>query len=157
MTHIKSREGKSRRRNSTSLDLWQQRVSYAVRHLADRDILSDSPLARLRGIQRLAKEHYSNQVLPRGLALREVMTVCVEKIAKDLAGEAPLAKARTYLILTKDGMSCKQIGRELGLSREHISRVIRPKAFQLLAEEFLNVIRSNRRRSAKSHGLHRLE
>jgi hypothetical protein len=46
-----------------------------------------------------------------------------------------------YLDLRARGVTCAQIARELGLTREHVSRTIRPRALGLLLEESLSVTR----------------
>jgi hypothetical protein len=112
---------------------WLHREGYTEEHM----------LARLAYVERLAKERYSDHVLPRGLALREVLIFCVEVIVRDLANEPAMSRACDYLALLKEGLSCQQISKELGLSREHVSRVYRRKAFELLAEQFLCVIKRN--------------
>jgi DNA-binding NarL/FixJ family response regulator len=131
----------SAKEGMTSLDEWQRRVGHALRNLGDRIVLNRSPLARLAYVERLAKERYSDHILPRGLALREVLIFCVEVIVRDLANEPAMSRACEYLVLLKEGLSCQQISRELGLSREHVSRVYRRKAFELLAEQFICVIK----------------
>jgi len=124
-------------------DQWVSRVGHALRNLDDRSALNRSPLARLSYVERLAKERYSSHVLPRGLALRTVLVACIEKVTNDLSSEPALARACRYLALLKQGLSCRQISAELGLSREHVSRVYRLKAFELVTTIFLSVIKSN--------------
>jgi len=63
----------------------------------------------------------SGHLLPRGLALREILITCVERIASDLGGDRGLSRACQYLVLLKEGLSCQEISNELGLSREHVS------------------------------------
>ncbi|MFC1901850.1 hypothetical protein ACFLX3_02860 [Chloroflexota bacterium] len=43
----------------------------------------------------------------------------------------------------KKGLTCRKISNELGISREHVSRVYRRRAIELLVEEFYNVIKDN--------------
>ena len=123
-------------------DQWVSRVGHALRNLDDRSALNRSPLARLSYVERLAKERYSSHVLPRGLALRTVLVACIDKVTNDLSTEPALSRACRYLALLKQGLSCRQISTELGLSREHVSRVYRLKAFELVTTVFLSVIKS---------------
>jgi hypothetical protein len=123
-------------------DQWVSRVGHALRNLDDRSALNRSPLARLSYVERLAKERYSSHVLPRGLALRTVLVACIDKVMNDLSSEPALSRACRYLALLKQGLSCRQISAELGLSREHVSRVYRLKAFELVTSVFLSTVKS---------------
>ena len=96
---------------------WVARVGHALRNLDVRSALNRSHLARL---------------------------AYVERLARDLGGEPALSRACQYLILLKEGLSCQQISHELGLSREHVSRVYRRKALELLTQEFLSTIKNGR-------------
>ena len=120
------------------------RIGYVLRNINDRSTLNCSSLARLAYVERLARERYNGHLLPRGLALRELLTTCVEKISRDLGSNPALYRECQYLVLLKDGLSCQQISNELGLSREHVSRIYRKKALELLAEEFLSTIRNHK-------------
>ena len=126
----------------SSTNQWADRLGHALRNLDDRSVLNRSPLARLAYVERLAKERYGDHVLPRGLALRELLIECVDRLANDLHNEPALSPACQYLVLQKEGLNCQRISQKLGLSREHVSRVYRPKALELLAEQFLCVIRN---------------
>ena len=125
-----------------SLNEWQQRVAYALRHFGDRTMLNRSPMARLAYIERLAAGQYSGRLLPRGLALHDTLSACVGKILTELRNDPALARACTYLELILQGKTCKEISKELGLSREHVSRVYRRKALELLIGEFLHMVRN---------------
>jgi len=130
-------------------DQWVSRVGHALRNLDDRSALNRSPLARLSYVERLAKERHSSHVLPRGLALRMVLVACIEKVMNDLSTEPALSRACRYLALLKQGLSCRQISAEMGLSREHVSRVYRLKAFELVTTVFLSVIKSTSARASR--------
>jgi len=123
-------------------DQWVSRVGHALRNLDDRSALNRSPLARLTYVERLARERYSIHILPRGLALRAVLVECIEKVVNDLSKEPGLSRACRYLTLLKQGLSCRQISAELGLSREHVSRVYRLKALELVTAEFQSMVKS---------------
>ncbi len=131
---------RSQDRSREDLEIWVNRVSYALRHLDDRSKLNASPLARLAYVERIAKEEYEGHVLPRGLALRQLLLACVDRIVNEVGREPGLSKACRYLHLRVAGLSCRQISDEIGLSREHISRVYRRKALELLAEQFLYIV-----------------
>ena len=126
--------------DATSLDVWQQRVEHALRHIGDRSVLNKSPLARLSYIERLSSEKYSGHLLPRGLALHDILISCAERVSNELSNEPGLAKACTYLKLVTCGVTRREISKQLGLSREHISRVYRKKAIELVTEEFLSIV-----------------
>ena len=121
---------------------WIGRLGKALEHLNDRSLLNANPLARLLYIERLAAEEYGGQILPRGLALRRVILDCVDQVCTQLANESGLAKPCEYLRLRAAGHTCGDISVRLGLSREHVSRAIRPKALQLLARAFIALTRN---------------
>ncbi|MFC1964362.1 hypothetical protein ACFLV1_03170, partial [Chloroflexota bacterium] len=73
-------------------DQWVNRVGHALRNLDDRSVLNRSSLARLSYVEKLARERYSSHVLPRGLALREVLVECIDKVVNDLSEDAGLSR-----------------------------------------------------------------
>jgi hypothetical protein len=139
---IQTRES-SKRAISTS-DTWERRLGHALRNLGDRSVLNRSSLARLKYVESLAKGRYKGHLLPHGLALREIIIACIDRIASDVGNEPALYRACRYLQFARQGLTCKQIGSELGLSREHVSRTCRREAIELLAEKLRSVIRNNR-------------
>jgi len=123
---------------------WEQRLEHALRNLGDRTALNKSPLTKLIHIKKLAAGQYNGHLLPRGLALHDVLLACVDKVSRELGEEPKLARACIYLRLHAEGLSCREISKRLGLSREHISRVYRKKAIELVTEEFLSVVNNGR-------------
>ena len=122
--------------------LWQQRVAYALRYIDDRIMLNRSSLSRLAHIRRLADERYNGRLLPRGLALQQVLIESAQKVIAELDSEPALAKTRVYLDLLMKGYQAKEISRQLGLSREHVARTYRRNAIDLVTEEFLSTVRN---------------
>jgi len=133
----------AKKERAHSMIVSQQRLGEALRNLPDRSALSRSSLARVSYVQRLADERYRGRLMARGLALREVLLGCVESVVLDIGNEPALSREREYLVLLKDGLSCKEISGRLGLSREHISRVYRKRALELVTEAFLRVVGNN--------------
>ena len=129
-------------RGPISYDIWERRVDHALRNLGDRSILNRSPLAKLTYIERLAIEQYKGHLLPRGLALHDLLLSCIKKISKEVSSEPGLTRACNYLELLVEGLSCTEISKQLGLSREHVSRVYRKKAVELVTEEFLSTVKN---------------
>jgi hypothetical protein len=134
------------RRITTSNASMHDEIGLALKSLLDRTALNRSPLARLAFVEKAAKEQYSSRVLPRGLALRVILESCIDEVVNDLSGEPALKNQCDYLRMIKNGITCKEISRQLGLSREHVSRVCRRKAIELVTEELL--IRINNSRGA---------
>ena len=131
----------SRRKYNTYNKL-EKRIDHALKSIGDRSELSRSPLADIDFIGKLASQSYSGHLMPRGLALHDVLLACVNKISKELDDEPGLSHACNYLQLLVKGFSCKEISRQLRLSREHVSRVYRKKALELFTEEFLSRVRN---------------
>ncbi len=123
---------------------WYARIYDALRKLDDRLALNRSPLARLACVEKLAREKYGGRVQPRGLALRELLLASIERTLQDLGEEPANSRACRYLVLMKQGLSCRQIAIELGLSREHVSRLYRRKALELVTSVFLSAIKHSR-------------
>lgn len=117
------------------------RLDDALRNLGDRSALNRSALAHSAYLERLANEKYRDKIMPRGLALREVIAECVNKISAEVGSEPGLEKACRYLDLRAKGVKCCDISSELGLAREHVSRTVRKRALELLSEEFLSMTR----------------
>lgn len=125
-------------------DVWQQRIEHALRHLGDRSVLNKSPLARLTYVERVSIEQYGGHLLPRGLALHDILIDCVERVSTELRNEPGLRKACTYLKLVANGANYREISKQLGLSREHVSRVYRKKAIELVTEEFIRNLKQDK-------------
>lgn len=130
-------------RSATQKEL-EQRVEYALKHLGDRSVLNKSPLAGLSYVERLSAAQYRGHLLPRGLALHDTLTTCIERVATELSNEPRLAKACTYLKLVANGANYREISNQLGLSREHISRVYRKKAIELVTDQFLFTVNNDK-------------
>lgn len=135
--------GRTERDRATS-NSWGERVENALRNIGDRSLLNRDTLARSSYIEHLAAEKYQGRLLPRGLALHDVLLDCVERVSAELSEEPGLARACAYLRLAVQGVTCREISHQLGLSREHVSRTVHKKALEILAEEFLAVTRERR-------------
>ena len=133
------------------LHVWVDRVGYAIRNLGDRSILNRSPLARLGYVEKLAKDKYAGQTLPRGVALRDILMQCVDAVVSEVGDEPGLARVCEYLKLSLKGLSNKEISKQMDRCREHVSRAYRKKALELVTEKFLYVVR--KRRSARQFSL----
>jgi hypothetical protein len=121
-------------------EVWRARIWHALRHLDDRSILNQSPLARLSYIQRLAESQFQGNALVRGLALKHVLITCVDKIIAELNSEPGLRRTCEFLQLIKQGTSVTTASKSLGLSREHVTRTYKKKAVELVAQEFLATV-----------------
>jgi len=132
------------------LHTWVVRLGDALRHLDDRILLNRNPLARLTYVKELAKEHYQAQLHPRGIALRETLVYCIDKIAIDMGNEPGSYRLCQYLLLAKQGLSCRQISKGFGLSREQVSRVYRRRALELLADKLRSLNRNKPRHLSQS-------
>ena len=134
----------SKRKDDDIAVRWERRLDVALKNINDRSALNRNALSDIAYIGKLASENYSGHVFPRGLALHDTLLTCIERISSELGDEIRLTRACRYLELKVDGLSCKEIARQLGLSREHTSRVYRRKALEVLAEEFFNMVKKDR-------------
>jgi len=132
---------------ATSTDQFEKLVmqlDYALRYLGDLSKLNRSPLARLNYIEQLAKNEYKGGILPRGQALRRVLSVCINHVINAGSKEPSLLKACQYLKLRAEGHNCQDTSSEMRFSREHVSRHYRKQALELIAEAFLFTIANSK-------------
>jgi hypothetical protein len=135
-----TKSGIQGRSGATGPEIWQARVWHALRHLDDRSILNQSPLARLTCIQRLADTKFKGNALVKGLALKHILIECVDRLVVELCKETGLIRTCQLLRLVEQGQSITSISRSLGLSREHVTRVYKKKAVELVTQEFLAIV-----------------
>jgi hypothetical protein len=114
--------------------LWKNRLDDALRHLDDRSALNRNPLSRLLFVKKLASTKYCDKTMPAGLALKELIVAAIDGIAADIGDDPALSRLSNYLVYSKQGLNRRQISQKLGLSREHVSREIRPRALELLGQ-----------------------
>ena len=119
---------------------WDQRVQYCLKNLNNPIALNSSPLIRLAQVERIARTKYKNEGLPRAKALKDVLFLCIDRLVKEMENDSSSIKVARYLKLAKKGMNNSQIAKEMGLTREHVSRVYRNKALNLVTQEFLTTI-----------------
>jgi len=90
----------SSKRGRLSVDEWQSRARYVLRHLDDPIALQRSPLSRLAKLDQLAKTKYPNGVVARGRALHDLARECLHEIEMELDGHAGVAKLNNFVALT---------------------------------------------------------
>jgi hypothetical protein len=134
------KEQASPHRKSASLEAWQARVWQALRHLDDRSVLNQSPLARLSYIKQLANTEFKTNGLATGLALKTTLITCIDKLVLELEAEPGLTRTCQFLKLIRQGCSITHISNSLGLSREHVTRYYKKKAVDLVTQEFLLIV-----------------
>ncbi len=139
--HSVSRQSPGKR-GPISVEGLALRIDHALRHIDDRIELNRNPLVRLPAIQDRAQSRYANCVHPRAIALRDVVLRAVDEIIADLQDEPSLRRLRELLHLYASGSSVKDASAQLGLSREHCSRVLKKQATQVVAEKFSYLVRS---------------
>ena len=113
------------------------RVSSAVRNLDDLIALDQSPLTKLGFVEKHAADHYQNRLCPRGLSLRDLITESLGEVISETAGNG-LVRLHDLLDMLRNGLTISKASREIGLCREHVSRVYAKQAFRLVTERFLS-------------------
>jgi hypothetical protein len=136
------RKRKPENRNRTkrgrfSKEEWQLRARYILRHLDDPITLQRSPLCRLVVLEKLAKEKYSDSIVPRGRALHELAMSCLQEIESELDGHAGVAKLKAFVALTRQGTRVTDASRRLGITPEYASRALKRNLVDLLAEKLI--------------------
>ncbi len=125
----------SHRRGPKSFDERVQWVSSALRNLGNLIALEDSPLATLTFVEAAATS-YSNRLYARGLALRDLLGDALDEIIQETRGDG-LTTISQLLQGIRDRQTLTGIAEELGLSREHVSRVYAKQGFALVTHRFL--------------------
>ena len=125
------------KRGRFSKDEWRLRARYVLRHLDDPITLQRSPLSRLVALEKLAKAKYSENTIPRGLALREVVLDSLREIESELDGCAGVAKLKAFVALTRQGVGVAKASRTLGITPEYGCRALKRTLVELLAEKLM--------------------
>lgn len=129
------------KRGRFSNDEWQEEARYILRHLDDPIILQGSVFCRLPGLEELAKDKYSDNTIPRGLALREVAMDSLRELESELDGCAGVAKLKRFIELTRQGMGVVKASRTLDISAEYGCRVLKRTLIELLAKKLISKLR----------------
>ena len=111
-----------------SLGEWTRLVDTCLRDLDRPMRLRRSPLVKLPGMLRFAKRRHPNNPHGRVLALQELLLRAV-----DVSLPALSSRERRFLERYASGESIAAIGREMGMSRSHLSSVYRPTVGEAVA------------------------
>jgi hypothetical protein len=139
-TEVRIRKPESRnktKRGRFSREEWQLQTRYVLRHLDDPITLQGSPLCRLVALENLAKEKYSDSIVPRGRALHELAMICLEEIERELDGHSGVAKLKEFVALTRQGIRVTEASRRLGITPEYASRALKRKLVDLPTEKLI--------------------
>lgn len=129
--------GSRKKPGRVPLETMMRRVAWAVRNLDDLIALDQSPLAKLVFVEKHAADHYQGRLCSRGLALRDLITESLGEVISETAGNG-LSRLHDLLDMLRNGLTISQASREIGLCREHVSRVYAKQAFRLVTERFLS-------------------
>jgi hypothetical protein len=130
-------KGSRKKPGRVPFETMMRRVAWAVRNLDDIIVLDQSPLAKLSFVEKNAADHYQDRLCPRGLALRDLITESLDDIISETAGNG-LHRLNSLLGMLRNGLNISQASREMGLCREHVSRVYAKQAFRFVTERFLS-------------------
>ena len=131
-----------RKRGRKSEEEIVRQVAHALKHMGDLEFLQESSLGKLSSVRELAVSEYRRTIFPLGFALRCLLSDAVDAVLYDLAQMPNYDRERKFLQGIVRGESVSEISRKLGLSREHVTRTIQPRALSLVARAF--VIRAGR-------------
>ncbi|NQT73102.1 MAG: hypothetical protein HQ553_10115 [Chloroflexi bacterium] len=123
------------RRGPKSFDERVNWIAITLRNLGDLIALEDSPLANLPFVE-AAATIYSNRCYARGIALRDMLRRALDEIIQETR-EDGLSIISQVLQGIRDRKTLTGIAEELGLSREHVSRVYAKRGFELVTRRFL--------------------
>lgn len=112
-------------------------VGSALKNLQEVEFLEQSSLGRLPAVRQLAETEYRQASFPTALALRRLLLQAVRDVMRELGEMQRYQREIKFLQKYIAGESVAKISRGLGLSREHVSRTVRPRALGLVARVFL--------------------
>ena len=136
ITSYKREQRTSKRGRFSKLE-WQEGARYVLRHLDDPITLQRSVFCRLPAVEELGKTKYSENTIPRGLALREVALDGLREIENELDGCAGVAKLKAFVALTRQGVGVAKASRTLGITPEYGCRALKRTLVDLLAEKLI--------------------
>lgn len=96
-------------------------------------------MTRLRGVERYADSRYKKRICAKGFALRDLLRSSIDSVVEETADEQGLLRVHQFLSLFRQGRIVVEISRQLGLSREYVSRVHRREALQLVTAKFMSL------------------
>ena len=137
MTNTATR-GSRKKPGRVPFEMMIPRVASAVRNLDDLIALDQSPLTKLGFVEKHAADHYQNRLCSRGLALRSLITESLGEVISETAANG-LVRLHDLLDMLRNGLTISKASREIGLCREHVSRVYAKQAFRLVTERFLSM------------------
>ncbi|MHB8577878.1 MAG: hypothetical protein ACYDCQ_21405 [Dehalococcoidia bacterium] len=120
------------RRQTLTREQRDTAVAQALLHLGDIPWLADSPLVRLPAVQARCRD--DSRLFADGRALQARLQEGISEVLRDLEGDGALARWRVLLTGVRDGKSISGVARELGLTREHVSRTYWPPVVRLVAQ-----------------------
>ena len=97
-------------------------------------MLQRSPIASLKMVENRATESYSNKLVARGRALRDLVDEWLSDVETSAEGSTSLNTFAKFVVLTRQGMGTSEASRELGLSASHVSREYKRLLVSLLTE-----------------------
>lgn len=136
MTNL-AKKSTPRKRGRRSGEEIVRQVADALKHMQELERLEESPLGKLGPVRELADKEHRHTIFPVGFALRSLLSHAVDAVLQDLEQIPNYARERRFLEGIIQGESVSEISRSIGLSREHVSRTIQPKALALVARAFI--------------------
>ena len=114
-----------------------KQVEQAYSHLHDLDWLEKSRLAQLPEVQERVD---SKHPMPEAQTLRRLLMAAAQQIVQVLSDVPDKAEVRTFLEMYLDGKNVTEIARELGKTREWVSKAYRKEAWTLAGTQFIKLI-----------------
>ena len=136
MTNL-AKKSTPRKRGRRSGEEIVRQVAHALKHMQELERLEESPLGTLGPVRELAVSEYRHTIFPVGFALRWLLSDAVDAVLHDLEQMPNYDRERKFLQGIVLGESVSEFSRKIGLSREHATRTIRPRALSLVARAFV--------------------
>ena len=133
-----SRSRPQQKRGRKSGEEILEQVTLALRHVGDLEYLEASSLGRLPGVDLLIEERYQRALYPVGFSIRALLLGAVKAVCREFEEIPRYQREVTFLRLYARSVSVVEISQTLGLSREHVSRAIGPRAVGMVAKRFLD-------------------
>jgi hypothetical protein len=115
----------------------EREVWHALKCLTDPYELDKSRLTRLKPVEVLAERRAPNGAFTKGEVVSDLLLSCIERLGGKAEREGEFPRCAQLLAEIARCSTLAEASRQIGLSREHVTRKYRPKAIKILAREFL--------------------
>ena len=132
---------KPKKRGRKSLSDANGLVDDALRHFDEFEYLEACDLGRLQPVRDLAERDFDRSFFPLAFAIRLLITEAASSVSQQFRNVSAYGREIEVIDGLLGGLSIVAISKGLGLSREHVTRTVKPRAVNLITRAFLVNVR----------------